>query len=224
MMRYCPQKILFWLFAMSLSAAATAATVATASQQDLAKTISELQHAWAKTNYASPESQREAEFKKLVDKAHQVSLKFPDRPEPMIWEAILLSSYANAEGGLDALDRVKQARQLLLKAEKLDPGALDGSVYTSLGSLYYMVPGWPISFGDNDKARDYLHKALAINPNGIDPNYFEGDFLFNQQDYKGAAAALRRALDAPSRLGREDADIGRRGEIKNVLKKVEAHL
>ncbi len=220
-MRIFSRNLLLWMVAMSISAVVAAATD---SQPNLLNAIAKIQHEWAKTTYVSPESQRETEFKKLAEKAHQVSLKFPDRAEPIIWEAIVLSSYANAEGGLDALDRVKQARQLLLKAEKIDPGALDGSVYTSLGSLHYMVPGWPISFGDNDKARDYLDKALAINPQGIDPNYFEGDFLFNQQDYEGAAAALHRALDAPPRPGREDADLGRRGEITKVLKQAEAHL
>ena len=35
---------------------------------------------------------------------------------------------------------------------------------SSLGVLYYKVPGWPIGFGDKDKARDLLQKALAVNP------------------------------------------------------------
>jgi hypothetical protein len=56
----------------------------------------------------------------------------------------------------------------------IDPRALQGSAYTSLGSLYYQVPGWPIGFGDDKRAEAMLLKALEINPDGIDPNYFYG--------------------------------------------------
>ncbi len=61
------------------------------------------------------------------------------------------------------------------------------------------MPGWPIGFGDNDKARELLHKALSANPEGIYLNYFLGDFLFRQRDFDGARVALERALKAPAR-------------------------
>jgi hypothetical protein len=35
-----------------------------------------------------------------------------------------------------------------------------------------MVPGWPIAYGDTNKADALLKKALVINPNTIDANYF----------------------------------------------------
>ena len=88
---------------------------------------------------------------------------YPDRAEPKIWLAIALSTDAGINGGLSALGEVKEARRLLESAEKIDPAALDGSIYTSLGSLYYQVPGWPIGFGNDDKAEAYLKQALAIN-------------------------------------------------------------
>jgi tetratricopeptide (TPR) repeat protein len=120
---------------------------------------------------------------------------------------------------MGALRLVKAARQLLLQAEALDPKALDGSVYTSLGSLYYQVPGWPIGFGDKKQAVIYLHKALELNPDGIDPNYFYGDFLVEQGDYRAAVPVLEKALKAPPRPGREIADRGRREEVRRTLQK-----
>jgi len=205
--------------ALCVNAAADTAPAGT-----LPSAISRIQQAWAKATYQTPEKQQEAAFKTLAEDAHRVTAAYPDRAEPMIWEAIVLSGYAKAAGGLSALGMVKQARDLLLAAEQIDARALNGLVFTSLGSLYYKVPGWPISFRDNDKARAYLEKALAANPNGIDPNYFYGDFLFNQKDYQGAAVALRRALTAPPRPGRSLADNGRRAEIEKELKEVEAKL
>lgn len=186
--------------------------------------IAELQHEWAKAHYQTPERQQEPAFKALADKARQVSARYSGRAEPLVWEAIVLAGYAKAKGGLGALDAVKSARELLQRAEKIDPAALDGSVYTSLGSLYAKVPGWPLSFGDKQKAREYLDKALQLNPGGIDPNYFYGDLLLEQGEYARAAEYLRKAQSAAPRPGRADADTGRRREIQEALDKARSYL
>jgi tetratricopeptide (TPR) repeat protein len=182
--------------------------------------IVDLQHSWAKAYYQVPEEQKESAFKELAAKAHQFTAANAGRAEPMVWEAIILSSYAKFAGGLSALGKVKDARDLLERAEKLNPTVLDGSVYASLGSLYYKVPRWPIAFGDKDKAREYLEKALHVNPTGIDPNYFYGDFLLEQGEYGKAREYLEKALAAPARPGRADADQGRRAEVEQDLEKI----
>ena len=160
--------------------------------------IKALQQEWAIANYKTQKDKQDAAFEQLTAKAQSLVKQHPDRAEPLVWNAIIVSSHAGATGGLGALGKVKDARKLLEAAEKIDPNALDGSVYTSLGSLYYQVPGWPIGFGDDDKAEEYLRKALAANPNGIDPNYFYGDFLRDQGRYKEALAYLDKALKAPT--------------------------
>jgi tetratricopeptide (TPR) repeat protein len=198
------------LFA-SLNAASFAA------QPTLDDAIADIGHRWAKVSYQTPEAGREAAFAPLIAHAQQVSQAYPGKAEPLIWQAIVLASAAKAEGGLGALSKVKEARDLLLAAEKINPAALNGSVYNSLGSLYAKVPGWPIGFGDKKKAKAYLEKALALNPNGIDPNYFYADLLTDQGEYALAAEHLKRALAAPARPGREDADAGRRQEAMRAL-------
>ena len=148
----------------------------------------------------------------------------PQAAELRIWHGIVLSTWAGAKGGLGALGLVKQAKAELEKAIELNPQALDGSAYTSLATLYYQVPGWPIGFGDDDKAQALFQQALHLNPNGIDPNYFHGDFLLRQKRYNEARAALKKALAAPDRPGREVADAGRREEARNLLAQVEEKL
>lgn len=94
---------------------------------------------------------------------------------------------------------------------------MQGSAYTSLGSLYYQVPGWPLSFGDDDRAEQLLKKALTMNPDGIDPNYFFGDYLIERGNKEQAKTYLRKAMNAPARPGREVADAGRRREAQELL-------
>ena len=145
---------------------------------------------------------------------------FPDQPEPLIWHGIVTSTWAGAAGGLDALGLVKRARRSLEAALALDEQALAGSAHTSLGSLYYQVPGWPVSFGDDDRAQRHLQKALRINPDGIDPNFFYGQFLVEQGEAARARPYLTRALQAEPRPGRELADAGRRREIERLLEQI----
>jgi tetratricopeptide (TPR) repeat protein len=181
--------------------------------------IVQLQHDWARVNYQVGKDGQETAFKALAEQAHQVTAGSPNQAEAMIWEAIVLSGYAKAKGGLGALKYAEKARDLLLAAEKLNPQALQGSAYTTLGSLHYKVPGWPIGFGDKKKAKAYLEKALQLNPGGIDPNYFYADFLLEQGDKTAAIEYFNKALAAAPRPGREDADAGRRSDIEAGLKR-----
>lgn len=189
----------------------------------LESSIAQLQHEWATDNYQVPEKDREAAFEKLVKEAHQVTASNPGRAEPLIWEGIITSTLAKYQSKLAAGGTAKAARDLLLAAEKIDPNALDGSALTSLGSLYYKVPRF-ISFGDHDKAREYLERALKVNPNGIDQNFFYADFLYEEGEYAKSLEYFKKALNAPARPGREDADAGRHAEIKEAIKKVEKKL
>ena len=180
---------------------------------DMLQDIEDVQHAWAAANYGTPEDQQEKAFEDLVKQAQAVADTYPDKAEPKVWQAIVLSTQAGVVGGLGALGKVKEARKLLEEAEQIDANVLDGSVYTSLGSLYYQVPGWPLGFGSDDKAEQYLQKALMVNPDGIDPNYFYGDFMLEEGKPQEAVKYFEKAMNAPARPNRPLADRGRKREI-----------
>jgi tetratricopeptide (TPR) repeat protein len=186
--------------------------------------ILDLQQRWASTNYSMSGDEQGKAFATLTADARKLVQDNPDRAEPLVWLAIILSSDAGATGGISALGKVKEARGLLERAEQIDAGVLNGSVYTSLGSLYYQVPGWPIGFGNDAKAELYLHKALAINPDGIDPNYFYGDFLLEEGKPAEAIRFLEKAQVAPPRPDRVTADKGRQDEIARKLQLARSKL
>jgi len=187
--------------------------------------IARLQHEWANIKYKIIDKDAQLEqMEALARQADGVVKRYADRAEPLIWDAIITSTQAGMKGGFSALGKAKAARRMLEAAQKIDPKALNGSAETSLGSLYYQVPGFPIGFGSNKKARRYLEQALAINPDGIDPNYFYGDFLYSRGEYQKAAQVLRHALDAPARPQRPLADQGRRREIRDLLAKIQRKI
>ena len=185
--------------------------------------VAELQHDWEVIRYQTPTGEREKRFEALSAKAHKVAETYPGRSEPLIWEGIIVSSWAGEKGGVGALGLVKQARADYEQAIQIDAKALDGSAYNSLGVLYYKVPGWPLGFGDKTKAKEMLHKALALNPNGIDPNFFYAEYLVETRHTDEAVPYLEKALNAPPRPGRQIADAGRREEARALLAKIKSN-
>ena len=210
------------LAAAALAAAVTAVAPAVAAATPVDDAVTELQRDWEVIRYQTPAAEREKRYEALAARAHRVSESFPGRSEPLVWEGIVVSSLAGEKGGLGALSLVKQAKAIYEHAIQIDGKALGGSAYNSLGVLYYKVPGWPLGFGDEAKARELLQKALAINPQGIDANYFYGEFLVETRHADEAVPYLERALQAPPRPGRQVADSGRREEARALLSRIKS--
>ncbi len=206
------------LVGVSLAAALPKAALAAPADD----AVVELQHDWEVIRYQTPAAEREKRFESLAAKAHKVSETYPDRAEPLVWEGIIVSSWAGEKGGIGALGLVKKAKAMYEAAIRIDGNVLDGSAYNSLGVLYYKVPGWPLGFGDKAKAKDMLDKALALNPKGIDPNFFYAEYLLETKQPDQAVEYLERALQAPPRPGRNIADAGRREEARALLEKTRA--
>ena len=196
------------------------AILANSAVADVLDDVVRVRVAWEKIKYRLPEKEQEAAYQQLAKEAASIKEKYPKDAPAAIWQGIIEGSHAGAMGGLGALGLAKSAKKSFEDALAIDPKALEGSAYTSLGSLYYQVPGWPLGFGDDKVALDMLNKGLALNPNGIDPNYFYGDYLFRKGDLDGAEKALNKALAAPLRAARPLADEGRRKEVNELLAKV----
>jgi tetratricopeptide (TPR) repeat protein len=173
--------------------------------------VREIQSEWARLYYLDEFLNKNfRELQALSQQADKLAEQHPQNAEALVWDAIVLSTLAEKKGGLGALGLVKQAKRQLEQAETIDPEVLGGSVYASLGSLYSKVPGWPIGFGDDEKAEQYFKKALAINPQGLDINYFFAEYLVDQGEEMLALEHLELALQAEPMVDRPVADRGRR--------------
>ena len=179
--------------------------------------VREIQFEWARLYYMEEFlNVNYRELQALVEKANQVAAEHPQSAEALVWDAIVLSTFAEKKGGLGALSLVKEARLRLEQAEAIEPTVLGGSVYASLGSLYSKVPGWPIGFGSDEKAEKYFKKALAINPEGLDINYFFAEYLTDNGEEQLALEYVDRALRAPRMEERPVADKGRREQAMKL--------
>jgi tetratricopeptide (TPR) repeat protein len=177
--------------------------------------------AWAHVAYEmNGSSHQTVALDQLDRRASQVVARYPGQAEPLLWEGIVVSEEANRANFFHQLGLAYRARDLIARAYAINPRAANGGAAMSLAVLYYKVPGSPIGFGDKDKARSLLREALALDPNGLDANYFWGDFLHDRGDDAGARAALEKALRAPHDPTRPVWDAGRRREVQALLTKI----
>ena len=179
--------------------------------------LADLQRRWDETNFAQKGEQQDAAFEQLQADTEAYAAAHGQDAEAWIWSGIVKSSFAGAKGGLGALGLAKAARKDFERALELDPDAMQGSAYTSLGTLYCSVPGWPVGFGDDEKAEELLLAGLQANPDGIDSNFFYAEYLRKDKRYADARAYYLRAQQAPPRVDREIADRGRMAEITAAL-------
>jgi tetratricopeptide (TPR) repeat protein len=206
------------LRAIKISLLLTASVFVTRSAlADVDADVKHLQERWAEINYQMEGKTQQTAFDALMKEAEGVVAANATSADALIWSGIIKSTYAGAKGGLGALSLAKASKAELEKAMSINDKALQGSAYTSLGALYYSVPGWPVGFGDDKKAEELLKQALALNPDGIDSNYFYGSFLINQKRYADARLYLQKAQQATARPGRALADSGRQQEITKAL-------
>jgi tetratricopeptide (TPR) repeat protein len=217
-------KLAIFVFLAALFAAGTQ----TARGSDNPKMDADIRHLeseWARIKYqVKDEDAQLDQLEALATDAAAACQRYPGRAEPLVWDGIITSTEAGVAGGFNALSLAKAARKMFEQAGQIDPRVLDGAVPTSLGSLYYLVPGFPLGFGNDDKARGYLEQGVAMSPNGLDSNFFYGDFLFQQGEYEKAEQVLNRALLAPAHPDRPVWDAGRRAEINALMKKIREKL
>lgn len=183
--------------------------------------INNIESQWADIYYKKDNTQQGKDFPVLLEKVQRLSEKYPNAIEPIVWQAIIISTNAAFENPFTALESLNKAKKLLELAIQSKPNALDGAAYVTLGTLYYLTPSWPISFGDSNKAERLLKKGLEINPKGIESNYFYADYLLSIDKNKEASQHFKLALKSPNRPQQIFADQELKKEALIALKNSE---
>jgi tetratricopeptide (TPR) repeat protein len=184
---------------------------------DLPAQVQSIESEWAKIYYSHPKHAKITAYQALLNKVDAIAKQHSDSSEIIFWQAVLLSSVAEYQNSYAALKSVEKAKNLLHKAISIDPSTANGSAYVTLATLYAFVPEWPIAFGDTEKAEELFRQALKINPNGIDTNFFYGNYLISQNKIDTANEYYKKALDAPVRKNQLFADNNLKNEIKDAV-------
>lgn len=184
----------------------------------LSSEINAIESQWASIYYSENSKQQKLHYPALLKQTLSIISDYPDAIEPIIWQAIIISTNAAHQSPFTALDSINTAKDLLEYSIKTQPEALEGAAHVVLATLYYMTPGWPISFGDSDKAERLFKTALKINPISIDSNYFYGDFLLSQNNTQKAQHYFKKAIKAPLRKQQIFADTQLKKEAYTALK------
>jgi hypothetical protein len=185
-----------------------------------------LAHDWEHVKLqVSDRDDQERQMASLAQRAGQIAKQYENIPDPVVWVGIITSeqaSLANDNGSpIKALQLAKRARDILEEVEKTTPETMDAGAPTTLGVLYDRVPGFPIGFGDKARARHYLEEAISSAPNGLDANFFYGDFLYKHGEQSEAAKVLERALTLPELSNRPIWDRSLREAIRHILSEMQ---
>lgn len=185
--------------------------------------LSALQQHWATARYQVSGDERKNQLQKLVDEADSFAKKYSDKADGYLWAGVIRGSLAEAINGMSALGIVKESKTKLEKAIEIDPKAEDGYAFGVLGLMYSKVPGWPIAFGDDKKAKELLKKGVEINPEGMNINYLYASYLFDKGDYKQAQTLIKKAEQATPPAPAE-MWAGRQKEIRELAEKIQKEL
>lgn len=185
--------------------------------------LSALQQRWATARYQVSGDERKNQLQKLTEEADSFAKKYSDKADGYLWAGVIRGSLAEAINGMSALGIVKEAKTKLEKAIEIDPHAEDSYALGVLGLMYAKVPGWPIGFGDDKKAKELLKKGAEISPEGMNINYLYASYLFDKGDYKEAQTRIKKAEQATPPAP-ADMWSGRQKEIRELAEKIQKEL
>ena len=187
--------------------------------------VSAIENRWSEIRYAMKDSHEQlTALRDLRAKTQALMDQRPANAEALLWHAMTLLLEADTHHSVASLGLAKEARDLLEAAVQNDTGAATSMITTALGALYNEIHGWPIGFHDDGKARAHFAKALEANRDGMDANYFYGDYLVQQRKYRDALPYLEKALAVPVRPDHERYDAGLRTEVEEALAKARQKL
>jgi hypothetical protein len=159
-------------------------------------TAARLQFARASFLYAdlaTNEPQRAAIAQAGIAVCRQWLVQEPKSAPAHYYLAATLGELAQAEApSIAAYLRVYEVEREFKTAAELDVKLDHAGPARTLGELYFQAPGWPLSIGSKDLAREWLERAAALAPGYPENllNLAEARLKWREQD--GAAKALRQ--------------------------------
>ena len=121
----------------------------------------------------------------------------------LFWKAAAMGKMAEDSGILNALRMIRPMEKMLLKVVALDERYENAGAHRALGRMYHKLPGFPISFGSNQKALMHLKRAHALFPEDVITRAFYAEVLYDEGKKEEARKHADFVLATP--IADEDA-------------------
>lgn len=167
---------------------------------------------WEVANFTlEGDAQKEA-FDTLLKEAEALRKNPNASASDLLWAGIIESSYAGEIGGLSALGHAKQAKKDFESA--LDGGdpEVTPAALASLGTLHSKVPGWPIGFGNDKKAKKFFEEAEQAGASSLDFYMMYTEYALSKGMKDKALSLLQASEKVEPRSNRQVTDAARIAE------------
>lgn len=97
----------------------------------------------------------------------------------LFWKSAAMGKIAEDSGVFNALRMLRPMENMLLRVVALDEHYENAGAHRALGRMYHKLPGFPISFGSNDKALMHLKRAHELFPQDVITRAFYAELLYD---------------------------------------------
>ncbi|MFN0117130.1 MAG: tetratricopeptide repeat protein [Elusimicrobiota bacterium] len=118
--------------------------------------------------------------------------KYPNSSDAHFWLSAHYGSYGENKGIMKSLALLKPIKRELNEIIRIDDHFQGGAGYRILGIVDYKVPG--IAGGNKKRAKEYLDKAMAIDPEHAFNNYYMAEYFFVVGPKKEAKPYIEKLL------------------------------
>lgn len=151
-------------------------------------------YVWQK---ATPKPQREDVARLALRFGKQATELNPQGAEGWFWFGAAVGIVGLSRGPLDSLHLVPDCEKAFKKSQALDPEYYEGAAERNLARLYMMVPGTPISIGNDLKAKAMLDASLVKYPNFPLTYIYLADWHWKKGEFDKALGILNRLDGLP---------------------------
>lgn len=125
-------------------------------------------------------NRRVQQFEKCIAVADQALALNVDDVRGLFWKAAAMGKMAEDSGIVNALKVLRPMEKMLLKVVALDEKYENAGAHRALGRMYHKLPGFPISFGSNQKALMHLKRAHELFPRDVITRAFYAELLYDE--------------------------------------------
>ena len=130
-------------------------------------------------------------FERCIAIADQAIALNPNDVRGLFWKSVAMGKMAEDSGIVNAFRMLRPMEKMLLKVVALDEKYENAGAHRALGRMYHKLPGFPISFGSNQKALAHLKRAHELFPRDVITRAFYAEVLYDE----GRKAEARRHAD-----------------------------